>query len=150
MPLYHPFPMIYCTFHNKSNILTFGSLSLVLIFSLLLSNNLSELVFDLSIILYYYYNILQYIYSFVYLLNYMLQFFSGVNSHLILCILCAICYKPKWNKSLTIIIIIFWYLHHFFLCFDKPPFSLLPHSFGCINFFYLYFLPASSFCLLAD
>ena len=70
---------------DASDKLTCGSFSMVLIFSLLLPNIFSELVLDLCIILYYYYNILQYIYSFVYLLNYLLElsiylfFFFGVN-----------------------------------------------------------------------
>ena len=42
----------------KSGILTCGSFSMVLIFSLLLSNIFSELVLGLSIIFYYHYNIL--------------------------------------------------------------------------------------------
>ena len=80
--------------------LTCGSFSMILIFSLLLSNIFSELVLDLCNILYYYDNILQYIYSFAYSLNYLLElsiyFFSlGLTSHLTLCILCTICYKPN-------------------------------------------------------
>ena len=40
---------------DESDILTCGSFSIVLTFSLLLSNILSELVLDLCVILYYYY-----------------------------------------------------------------------------------------------
>ena len=125
--LYHPFPMTYCTFltftleywriitslqwckyriMDKSDILTYGNFSMVLIFSFLLSNIFSKLVLDLSIIFYYYYyNILQYIHSFVYLLNYLLEssiylfFFFSINFfNLILCILHTIFYKSNWNK----------------------------------------------------
>ena len=70
---------------DKSDILTCGSLSMVLLFSLLLSNDLSRLVLDLPIVLRYYYFS---IYLFIY-------FLLALISHLILFTLCTICHKPN-------------------------------------------------------
>ena len=58
---------------DKSDILICGRFSMVLIFLLALWNTFSEVVLDLSIIFYYYINILYCIYSFIYLLNYLLE-----------------------------------------------------------------------------